>query len=84
MPFVVYLRHHKCSRMVFDNSKLIFYDNAFFICDWSELYPDAAEAIPHNALEVHWNGVVTSTFVDSDHAGCKVIQHSHWTHQTLS
>ena len=72
-----YLKHHKRSKMVFDDTEPVFPENAFRACDWLEFYPDAEEAIPHNAPEAHGNSVVTSTFVDADHAGCKVMQHSH-------
>jgi hypothetical protein len=72
-----YLKHHKRSRMVFDDTEPVFNDAAFKVCDWSKFYPDAEEAIPHNAPKVHGNGVVTSCFVDADHAGCKVTQCSH-------
>jgi hypothetical protein len=72
-----YLKHHKRSRMVFDDSEPVFDDKAFNVCDWSEFYPDAEEAIPHNVPEARGNGVVTSSFVDSDHAGCKETRRSH-------
>ena len=72
-----YLKHHKRSKMVFDDSEPMFDDNAFKICDWSEFYPDAEEAIPHNVPEVRGNGVVTTVFVDADHAGCKATRRSH-------
>jgi hypothetical protein len=73
-----YLRHHKRSRMVFvDDTEPVFDEHAFCACDWLEFYPDAEEVIPHNAPEAHGNGVVTSTFVDSDHAGCKATWHLH-------
>jgi hypothetical protein len=55
----------------------VFDDRAFNVCDWSEFYPDAEEAIPHNVPEARGNGVVTSSFVDSDHAGCKETRRSH-------
>jgi hypothetical protein len=32
-----YLKHHKRSRMVFDNSEPVFDDKAFNVCNWSEL-----------------------------------------------
>ena len=67
-----YLKHHKRSRMVFDDTEPVFNDAAFKVCDWSEFYPDAEEVIPHNAPKACGNGVVTSCFVDADHAGCKV------------
>jgi hypothetical protein len=72
-----YLKHHKRSRMVFDDTEPVFDPNAFRTCDWSEFYPDAEEAIPHNAPEARGNGVTTSTFVDADHAGCKATRRSH-------
>jgi hypothetical protein len=63
--------------MVFDNTEPIFDETAFCICDWSEFYPDAKEAIPHNAPEPRGNTVVTLMFVDADHAGCKAMRRSH-------
>jgi hypothetical protein len=72
-----YLKHHKRSRMVFDDSEPVFDESAFKVCDWSEFYPDAAEAIPHDAPMDRGNVVVTSCFVDADHAGCKVTRRSH-------
>jgi hypothetical protein len=69
-----YLKHHKHLRMVFDNTEPIFDENAFRVCNWSEFYPDVEKVIPHNALEVRGNGVVTSTFIDLDHAGCKAMR----------
>jgi Reverse transcriptase (RNA-dependent DNA polymerase) len=72
-----YLKHHKRSKMVFDDTEPVFDPHAFRSCDWSEFYPEAEEAIPHNAPEARGNGVVTSTFVDADHAGCKATRRSH-------
>jgi hypothetical protein len=64
--------------MVFDDTEPVFNDHAAFnVCDWSEFYPDAEEAIPHNAPVARGNGVVTSCFVDADHAGCKATRQSH-------
>jgi hypothetical protein len=72
-----YLKHHKRSKMVFDDTEPVFNDAAFKVCDWSEFYPDAKEAIPHNAPKACGNGVVTSCFVDANHAGCKATRRSH-------
>jgi hypothetical protein len=72
-----YLKHHKRSRMVFDDSEPVFDESSFKVCDWSEFYPEAAEAIPHNAPVERGNVVITSCFVDADHAGCKVTRRSH-------
>ena len=63
--------------MVFDDTVPVFDENAFIVCDWSEFYPDAEEAIPHNVPTPRGHGVVTSIFVDSDHAGCKDTLRSH-------
>jgi hypothetical protein len=72
-----YLKHHKQSKMVFDDTEPVFNDAVFKVCDWSEFYPDAKEAIPHNVPKARGNGVVTSCFVDADHAGCKATRRSH-------
>ena len=72
-----YLKHHKRSRMVFDDTEPVFDESSFKVCDWAEFYPEAEEAIPHNTPEARGNGVVTSAFVDADHAGCKATRRSH-------
>jgi hypothetical protein len=72
-----YLKHHKRLRMVFDDTEPIFDETVFRVCDWTEFYPDAKEAIPHNAPQACGNGVTTSTFVDADHASCKATWRSH-------
>ena len=72
-----YLKHHKRSRMVFDDSEPVFDPNAFKTCDWSEFYPDAEEALPTTMPKERGHGVVTSCFVDADHAGCKATRRSH-------
>jgi hypothetical protein len=72
-----YLKHHTRSRMVFDDSEPVYDESSFRICDWAEYYPDAEEAIPHNAPMERGHGVVTSCFVDADHAGCKATRRSH-------
>ena len=61
-----YLKHHKHSKMVFDDTEPVFDESSFCVCDWLEYYPDVEEAIPHNMPEPLGNGVVTSTFVDAD------------------
>jgi hypothetical protein len=66
-----YLKHHKSLKMVFDDTEPVFDESHFKVCDWLEFYPDAEEAIPHNVPEEWGHGVLTSCFVDSDHAGCK-------------
>jgi hypothetical protein len=63
--------------MVFDDTEPVFNDAIFKVCNWSEFYPDAEEVIPHNVPKARGNGVVTSCFVDANHAGCKATQCSH-------
>jgi hypothetical protein len=48
-----------------------------WVVDWSEFYQDAEEAIPRDAPEPRGVSVVTSCFVDSDHAGCQLTRQSH-------
>jgi hypothetical protein len=40
-----YLKHHKHSRIVFDDSEPVYDDSMFKVCDWSEFYPDAEEMV---------------------------------------
>jgi hypothetical protein len=63
--------------MVFDDSEPVYNESSFKVCDWAEYYPEAEEAIPNNAPMERGNGVVTSSFVDADHAGCKATRRSH-------
>ena len=72
-----YLKHHKRSRMVFDDTEPIFDSNAFKTCDWSEFYPEAEEQLPPMMPQERGHGVTTSCFVDADHAGCKATRRSH-------
>ena len=72
-----YLKAHERSTMVFDDTEPYFEDSRFSKCDWSEFYPDAAEAIPSNAPEARGKSVSMSCFVDADHAGCRVTRRSH-------
>ncbi|KAI2492420.1 Reverse transcriptase (RNA-dependent DNA polymerase) [Fragilaria crotonensis] len=43
-----YLKTHSRSTMVFDDTVPTYRSKRFVKCDWSEFYPDAAEAIPTN------------------------------------
>jgi hypothetical protein len=63
-----YLKHHPGSTMVFlDDTIPTFRGERFIKCDWSEFYPEAAEAIPGNMR----------CFVGTDHAGCRETRRSH-------
>jgi hypothetical protein len=72
-----YLKHHKRSTMVFDETMPQFDERRFKEVDWSENYPEAAEPIPVNRPEPRGNMVSMSCFVDADHAGCKETRRSH-------
>ena len=63
--------------MVFDDTILTFRGERFVKCDWTEFYPDAAEAIPGNMPSPRGKHVVMTCFVDADHAGCKETRRSH-------
>jgi hypothetical protein len=72
-----YLKAHKESTLVFDDTEPNFDNSKFNKCDWSEFYPNAAEAIPTNAPEPRGKPVTMSCFVDANHAGCWVMRRSH-------
>ena len=52
-------------------------ETRFTKCDWSEFYPDAEEKLPPDMPEPRGKSVVTTCFVDADHAGCKATRRSH-------
>jgi hypothetical protein len=72
-----YLKGKDRSVLVFDDTYPNFDERRFKKCDWAEFYPDAAEAIPHNAPEPRGKEVSTTCFVDADHAGCHETRRSH-------
>jgi hypothetical protein len=72
-----YLKKHAQSCMVFDDMEPAINQSRFRVVDWSEFYPDTEEAIPRDAPEPRGVSVVTSCFVDSDHAECRLTWRSH-------
>jgi Reverse transcriptase (RNA-dependent DNA polymerase) len=72
-----YLKRYSRSALVFDETIPEFDERRFTVCDWTEFYPDAVEVVPPDAPEPRGNVVVTSCFVDADHAGCQVTRRSH-------
>ncbi len=72
-----YLKKYNCSSMVFDWTYPELDESVFQECDWMEFYPKAKEAIPPNMPEPRGKHVVMTTFVDADHAGCKLTHRSH-------
>jgi Reverse transcriptase (RNA-dependent DNA polymerase) len=72
-----YLKRHERSKMVFDDTEPVIDQQRFKQVDWSEFYPDAAEPMPTNVPAPRGRSVVTSCFVDADHAGCRATRRSH-------
>jgi hypothetical protein len=72
-----YLKQFNRTRLVFDDTVPDFGSTYFHVCDWATIYPDAAEALPSSLPEPRGHSVVTSCYVDADHAGCKVTRRSH-------
>ena len=72
-----YLKKHDRSAMVFDPTRPDLNEADFKECDWTEYYPGAAEAIPPNMPTARGQSVLTTCFVDADHAGCRATRRSH-------
>jgi hypothetical protein len=72
-----YLKKHARSQMVFNETVPTINQLHFRVIDWVDFYPEAKEAIPWDAPEPRGVSVVTSCFVDSDHAGCRLTRQSH-------
>jgi hypothetical protein len=62
---------------VFDETEPAIDQSHFRVVDGSEFYMDTEEAIPWDTPELRGVSVVTSCFVDSDHAGCRLTLQSH-------
>lgn len=74
------LKSKKYGRIVFDGSEPIFDERLFPTFnknEWNDFYPDAEEAIPPNAPPPRGPPVVTSCWVDADHAGNILTRRSH-------
>jgi hypothetical protein len=72
-----YLKAHARSKLVFDDTLVDWHADKFTQVDWTDFYPDAAEALPPNAPEARGEPVQLNCFVDADHAGNKVTRKSH-------
>ena len=72
-----YLKLHEKSTLVFDDTEPWVDEDAFHTADWSEFYPEAKEVEPPDMPEALGKPVVTSCFVDADHAGCRATRRSH-------
>ena len=72
-----YLKRNSSCSMVFNWHEPVFNESLFKVCDWSNQYPGAKEAIPPNMPEPRGKSVVTRCYVDADHAGCLATRRSH-------
>ncbi|MGH7974027.1 MAG: reverse transcriptase domain-containing protein [bacterium] len=72
-----YLKSHRRSTMVFDDTRAVIPESKFTKCDWTEFYRDAKEPIPSNMPEARGNSVQMNCFVDADHAGDRLTRRSH-------
>ena len=71
-----YLKRHPRSKIVFDDFEPPLAGLGYAAHDWSELYPGAAEVLPNNLPEARGKPVMTTCFVDADHAGCLATRRS--------
>ena len=74
---LAYLKQFNRPMLVFDDSEPVLSTDAFNLCDWSSQYPDASEQIPPDVPEALGHFVVTTCYVDADHAGCHTTRCSH-------
>lgn len=73
-----YISRHDRSRLVFDSSTPVLRDpTAFVDVDWSDIYGDVSEELPPDMPEPLGCPVLTSCFVDANHAGNVVTRRSH-------
>jgi len=72
-----YLKKYNRSTLVFDWTEPELSEEGFVEVDWQDYYPGAAEAIPSNMPEPRGKEVLTTCFVDADHAGCRLTRRSH-------
>ena len=72
-----YLKKFDHSTMVFDWTEPTIDESLFKQVDWQEYYPNAKESIPLNMPKPRGKPVVTTCYVDADHAGCRLTRRSH-------
>ena len=76
LHIVGYLKSHKKMRILFDASHPKIKESWFQEYDWFDFYRDAKEPIPPNAPEARGHDVVTTCFVDANHAGNQIDRRS--------
>jgi hypothetical protein len=69
-----YLKQFYHSMLIYDDSDPPFSNTSFHTCDWTSHYPDAAEQIQTNIPEAFGHSIVTTCYVEADHAGCKATR----------
>lgn len=72
-----YLKKHKRSKIVFDDTIPGISEGRFQNVDWQDFYPDAKEPRSPKEPEARGREVKVSCFVDADHAGDLVTRRSH-------
>ena len=65
-----------CSLLMFDPGTLYFEGKQFTQYNWSKFYPHVAESMPSKMPGPRGKFVLTSCFVDANHAGCRVMRQS--------
>ena len=71
-----YLEHWHNAQIVYDPNYPNVDLTVFKQCNWKEFYGHVEEALPLNAPEPRGCDIDLCMFVDSDHAGDKLMQHS--------
>jgi hypothetical protein len=69
-----YLKAHKKSTMVFDDTVPNVNEERFYQADRTEFYHHAFKALPPNAPEPRGNSVNMCAFIDTDNEGDKIIR----------
>ncbi len=72
-----YLKQFNRPALIFDDSEPKIMTDNFHVCDWTSQYPNAKERIPPDVPEMLGYSVVTTCYVDADHAGCQTTRRSH-------
>ncbi len=71
-----YLKSKANSMLIFVPKEPNVGKSDFVECDWSDFYPGMEEALPLNPQSLIGKCVMQQMFIDSNHAGDKVSQHS--------
>jgi hypothetical protein len=72
-----YLKCNKCATLVFDTSRVQWNEAPFPKHDWTDFFWGAEEKKPPNAPPSRGEPVHINCFIDTDHAGNRVLRRSH-------